>query len=68
MGREKQCYRDNLAILNNRFPQHDMLTEKQAMEVTGYKTRSTLRKHLGEAFNGAKKISKGDLANWMCGA
>ena len=67
MARELQDYRANLEILNIRFPQHDMLTEEQAMEVTGYKTRSTLRKHLGVCFAG-KRISKAAMARWMCGA
>ncbi len=67
MAREKQDYRENIQLLNERFPQHDMLTELQAMEVTGYKTRSTLRKHLGQSFTG-KRISKAAMARWMCGA
>lgn len=66
MARECADYRPNLEILNSRFPEHDMLTELQAMEVTGYKSRATLRKHLGAAFNG-KRISKAALARWMCG-
>lgn len=66
MGREHPDYRANIEILNNRFPQHDMLTEEQAMEVTGYKTRSTLRKHLGLCFAG-NRISKAAMARWMCG-
>lgn len=68
MARELQDYRDNLAILNDRYPNHDMLTEEQAMEVTGYKSRTTLRKYLGKSFNQAKKICKPALAKWMCGA
>lgn len=67
MGRELRDYRINLEILNTRFPQHDMLTEQQAMEVTGYNTRTTLRKHLGVFFAG-RRISKAALARWMCGA
>lgn len=67
MAREKQDYRENIQLLNERFPQHDMLTELQAMEVTGYKSRTTLRKHLGQSFAG-KRISKAAMARWMCGA
>lgn len=66
MSRELQDYRRNLEILNARFPQHDMLTEAQAMEITGYKTRHTLRKYLGELFSG-NRISKAAMARWMCG-
>ena len=66
MARELLHYRENIEILNNRFPEHDMLTEEQAMEVTGYKTRSTLRKYLGRYFTG-RRISKAAMARWMCG-
>ena len=66
MGRELINYRENIEILNNRFPQHDMLTEEQAMEVTGYKSRNTLRKYLGIYFVG-NRISKAAMARWMCG-
>lgn len=66
MGRELQDYRPNLEILNNRFPLHDMLTVQEAMEVTGYKSRNTLRKYLGNVFVN-NKVSKAALARWMCG-
>lgn len=66
MGRELQDYRSNLEILNNRFPLHDMLTVQEAMEVTGYKSRNTLRKYLGAVFVN-NKVSKAALARWMCG-
>lgn len=66
MGRELIDYRSNLEILNTRYPDHDMLTELEAMEVTGYKSRITLRKHLGGVFVN-HKISKAALARWMCG-
>lgn len=66
MAREREDYRPNMEILNVRFPDHDMLTEQQAMEVTGYKSRTTLRKHLGASFAN-HRISKAALARWMCG-
>ena len=66
MAREKEDYRANLEILNALYPDHIMLTEQQAMEVTGYKTRTTLRKHLGDSFVNYR-ISKAALARWMCG-
>jgi hypothetical protein len=67
MAREHIDYRANLELLNNRFPECDMLTEQQAMEVTGYKTRTTLRKHLGTSFVNYR-ISKAAMARWMCGS
>lgn len=66
MSRELQDYRSNMEILNNRYPEHDMLSAQEAMEVTGFKTRVTLRKHLGNVFNGGR-VSKAALARWMCG-
>ena len=66
MAREHIDYRPNLELLNTRFPGCDMLTEQQAMEVTGYKTRATLRKHLGSSFVNYR-ISKAAMARWMCG-
>lgn len=66
MAREKEDYRANLEILNTLYPDHVMLTEQQAMEVTGYKTRTTLRKHLGDSFVNYR-ISKAALARWLCG-
>lgn len=66
MAREKQDYRLNLEILNTMFPDQVMLTEQQAMKVTGYKDRRTLRKHIGNCFVGYR-VSKAALARWMCG-
>lgn len=66
MPREKQDYRPNMEILNTIFPNCAMLTERQAMDVTGYKDRRTLRKHLGNCFAN-NRISKAALARWMCG-
>lgn len=66
MAREKEGYRDNLELLNVRFPAHDMLTVQQIMEVTGFKTEKTVRKHLGKFFTPAG-LSKATLARWMCG-
>lgn len=66
MPREKQDYRANLEILNMLYPNQAMLTEQQAMEITGYKDRRTLRKYLGESIAN-HRISKVALARWMCG-
>ena len=66
MRKEHRDYKRNLDILNARYPDHDMLTEQQAMDVTGFKTRTTMHKHLGESFVN-HRISKAALARWMCG-
>ena len=66
MAREKECYRDNLEILNTRYPDHDMLTINEIMQVTGYTSINTIRKHLGRYLVN-RKISKAALARYMCG-
>lgn len=66
MAREKEGYRENLEILNARFPDHDMLSVKEAMQVTGYKKRDTIMKHLGNRFVN-DRISKVYMARYMCG-
>ena len=67
MAREKDGYRENLELLNNRYPDHDLLSIDQAMVVTGYADRRTLQKHLGQYFVN-NRISKVFLARYMCGA
>lgn len=66
MAREKKFYRDNLELLNTRFPKHDMLSIRDVMDVTGFQTRERVMRHLGERFQGTV-ISKAALADWMCG-
>jgi hypothetical protein len=66
LAREKDGYRENLELLNVRFPQHDMLSMEQVMEVTGYKSKNTVQKHLGSKFV-SNRISKVYLAIYMCG-
>ena len=66
---EHPDYRENIKLLNDRFPDHDMLTEEEAMAVTGYKSRNTFLKHMEGYYNRSKrKICKTTLARWMCGA
>ena len=66
MAREKEGYRENLEILNVRYPDHDMLTVEEVMQVTGIRTKDTVRKHLGQ-FYVNRRISKVALARYMCG-
>lgn len=66
MSREKPGYRDNLEMLNMRYPSHDMLTIEEAMQVTGYTNRTTIRKIFGPMMVN-KRISKAALARYMCG-
>ena len=66
MAKEKDGYRENLELLNNRYPEHDLLSMEQCMVVTGYADRRTLQKHLGQYFVN-NRISKVFLARYMCG-
>ena len=65
MAREPENYRLNLELLNNRFPDHDMLTREEVMTVTGFKSINTVQKWFN--FNKVHRLSKVDLARWMCG-
>ena len=66
MAREKEGYRENLELLNTRFPDHDMLTAEEVLQVTGFECKKTVRKHLGRHFCG-HRISKVHVARFMCG-
>lgn len=66
MAREKDGYRENLELLNARYPEQDMLTMEETMRVLGYADRRTLKKHLGQHIVN-KRISKVFVARHMCG-
>ena len=66
MAKEKEGYRENLELLNMRFPDHDMLSVDEVMMVTGYKKRDTVMRHLGSSFV-HNRMSKVALARYMCG-
>lgn len=67
MAREKEFYRENLELLNARFPDHDMLTLPEVMQVMGWGDRRTVRTYLGEHITPDRKISKNPVARFMCG-
>lgn len=67
MAREKEGYRENLEILNTRFPDHDMLNMSEVMQITGYSDRRSMIQNIGAKHWAGKRISKVYLANWMCG-
>ena len=67
MAAEKAGYRENLELLNNRFPDHDLLTIEEIKQVTGFGSRNTVLKYLGKYMNGRSKISKVYVARFMCG-
>ena len=65
MPRELDGYRDNLEILNLRFPNYDMLTINDVSKVIG-QSRNTILRHLGHKFIN-HRISKVYVARYMCG-
>lgn len=67
MAREKEGYRDNLELLNLRFPNHDLLTFEEVMQVTGYTDRRSIRKCFGSQIVN-NRLSKVYLARYMCGS
>lgn len=66
MPREHPDYRANIELLNQRFPDHDMLTREEVLQVTGYRNMNTMLKYLGKSFVN-KRLSKATLARYMCG-
>ena len=68
MAKEKADYRDNLALLNARFPDRDMLSLNDLCPVFGYKDKRSLRGRLSRAgitINGGR-VSKAVIARHMC--
>lgn len=66
MAREKEEYRENIEQLNRLFPDREMLTVPETMQILGYGSKNTVKKYLGaKMVNG--KISKVALARYMCG-
>lgn len=66
MAREKEFYRDNLELLNSRYPTHDMLSVQEVMAVLGWTDPRTVKKYLGKHIvNG--RLCKPALARYMCG-
>ena len=66
MAREKEGYRENIEQLNRLFPEYEMLSLAEVMQVLNYRDPRPVKKFLGEHFvNG--KLSKTALARYMCG-
>ena len=62
MPREKEDFRANLEQLNRLFPDKEMLGLSEAMQIMGWKSRTTAYQHLN-IVNG--KVSKVRLAKEM---
>ena len=46
MAREKEFYRENLELLNARFPDHDMLSLPEVKQVMGWNDTRTVKKYV----------------------
>ncbi len=65
MSREKEGYRDTIALLNEMFPDQGMLSKTEAAKFLGV-DRKTIS-HRGIQFNAATgRITKADLARQVC--
>ena len=68
MAREKPDYWDNMALLNARFPDRDMLSIADLCPVFGYKDKRSLKGRLSRAgitIDGGR-VSKVAIAHHMC--
>lgn len=66
MAREKEFYRENLELLNARYPDHDMLSFEEVKTVMGWTDTRTIKKYLGKYIT-CERICKTALARYMCG-
>lgn len=64
MPREKEGFRDCIALLNERFPDKDMLNIAEVMEFCGMSRNTAKKKIRFNAVTG--KITKTDLARQVC--
>lgn len=63
MPREKEDFRANLEQLNRMFPDRELLTIKETMQIMGYHSQNTAKKYI--PFKNAR-VSKATLARIMC--
>ena len=64
MPREKEDYRANLERLNELYPDHEMLTVAETMQIMGFRSINTAKKYV--PFTN-RRVSKATLARIMCG-
>lgn len=61
--KEHPDYRATIEQLNRLFPDRELLTVHEVMQITGYKTKDSIRKHF-PVING--KVNKATLARCLC--
>lgn len=62
MPREKEAYRDNLELLNQMFPEKQVLNASDVSKFSGSSRETVLRKY---PMNANKQISKATLARFL---
>ena len=62
MGREFPDYRNTIEQLNRLFPGKELLTMEEVMQITGYKSRDSVRKHFPFV---NRRINKATLARCL---
>ena len=68
MSREKQGYRDTLALLNERFPNQDALNKTEVAQFLGRSTK-TISRYCASGklkFSPFGVVTKADLARQVC--
>lgn len=63
MSREHKDYRNNIELINAHFADKEVLSLSDVMQVTGYKSASSIRRHFPM---NRGKIAKATLARRMC--
>lgn len=63
MSKEREGFRENLELLNARFPNKDMLNIADVMEFMG-QSRNTVKRKI--RFSPVLLVSKADLARQIC--
>ena len=66
MAREHPDYRDNLELLNRRFPDKDFFSVKEIQAYVGWKSDKTAYRHLSEYVNASGLAFKTDFAKFLC--
>ena len=65
MAREMPDYRATLEQLNAQFPGRELLTLSELMEITGYTTKDSIRRHFPSVCGG--KFNKATVARILAG-
>ena len=63
MSYDKEDYRNTMEKLDQMYPDRLVLTVKEAMDITGYKSRDAFKRHYPVTNNG---ICKATLARCIC--